>query len=35
VASSLGVVVPHTRRDILRLVPVLQVAAGAIGRLLG
>jgi DNA-binding IclR family transcriptional regulator len=32
VAAALGVVVPSHRRDLLRLVPVLQVAARGIGR---
>ena len=32
VAAALGVVVPPRRRDLLRLVPVLQVAARGIGR---
>jgi DNA-binding IclR family transcriptional regulator len=32
VAAALGIVVPSTRRDVPRLVPVLQVAARGIGR---
>jgi DNA-binding IclR family transcriptional regulator len=32
VAAALGIVVPSTRRDVTRLVPVLQVAARGIGR---
>ena len=32
VAAALGIVVPSARRDIARLVPVLEVAAGGIGR---
>jgi hypothetical protein len=32
VAAALGIVVPPHRRDLLRLVPVLEVAARGIGR---
>jgi DNA-binding IclR family transcriptional regulator len=32
VVAALGIVVPSHRRDILRLVPVLEVAARGIGR---
>jgi DNA-binding IclR family transcriptional regulator len=32
VVAALGVVVPHRRRDVVRLVPVLEVAARGIGR---
>ena len=32
VAAALGIVVPSGRRDVARLVPVLEVAARGIGR---
>jgi DNA-binding IclR family transcriptional regulator len=32
VVAALGIVVPSHRRDLLRLVPVLEVAARGIGR---
>jgi hypothetical protein len=32
VAGALGIVVPSHRRDVARLVPVLEVAARGIGR---
>jgi hypothetical protein len=35
VVAAVGVVVPSTRRDLVRLVPALQVAAHGITRHLG
>ena len=32
VVAALGIVVPSHRRDLLRLVPVLEVAARGVGR---